>query len=246
MHFYLFDSFLSDPKYKKILTEIENRTLDLDIGGRIVHLTALRDFKTSLQTGLQDKYTTLVVVGDDKTLNKAINALSGCDKPLGIIPIGENLKTCKAMGIPEGIEAIDIVANRLIEKIDLGLANKNYFISSVSGEGHDFSIECDDQYSVELSKEQKFSVCNLSHVDKQISNPCDGLLETIIYTEKKKFFGGIKITPDSHFQNKKLVIKSREKSAPIVIDNGEILKTPVSLEILPKKLKLIVGRGRKF
>ncbi|MFA7662427.1 MAG: diacylglycerol kinase family protein [Patescibacteria group bacterium] len=246
MHFYLFDSFLTDPKYKKILEEIENRILDLDIGGRILHLTVLRDFETSLNAGLQDKYTTLVIVGDDRTLTKAINILAGQKKPLGIIPVGENLEICRTLGIPEGLEAIDLIANRLIEKIDLGIANKHYFISSVKGEKADFSITCDDQYDIELSTEQKFCICNLTCLEQQISNPHDGLLETIIYSQKKNFFGKIKTKLDSYFQNAKLIIKSRGESAPVIVDNGEVLKTPVNLEVLSGGLSLIVGRERRF
>src|SRR6056297_2182747 len=100
MHFYLFDSFLSGPKYKKILDEIESRILDLDIGGPMSHLTVLRSFEQSLKTGLQDKFHTIVVVGNDKTLNKAINLLADKNKPLGIIPVGDNTEICKALGMP--------------------------------------------------------------------------------------------------------------------------------------------------
>ena len=246
MHFYLFDSFLADPKYKKILEEIENRTLSLDISGRTLRLTVLRDFKKSLSSGIENKCTTVIVIGDDKTLYKAINALAGKEIPLGIIPVGENVEICKTLGIPYGVEAVDVIANRLIEKIDLGFANKRYFISSLYGELHNFSITGDDQYEIELSKEQKFQTCNLKHFEDQISNPQDNLFETIIYNEKKSFFGKTKITSDSVFRNQKLTIKSREKSAPIIIDNNETLKTPVTATVVPKCLNMIVGRNRKF
>ena len=48
MHFYLFDAFLANPAYKKDLEEIENRILDLGIGGRSTYLSVLKSFEDSL------------------------------------------------------------------------------------------------------------------------------------------------------------------------------------------------------
>lgn len=246
MYFYLFDSFLADPKYKKILEEIEGRILDLDIGGRDIHLTVLRDFATSIKTGLDDRYTTIIVVGDDHTLNKAVNVLAGQDKPLGIIPIGDDLEICKNLGLPEEVEAVDVIANRLIEKIDLGKANKNYFIASAEGKGHNFIINGDNQYDIEISPNQNFKIANLACLNDRSANPEDNALETFVYNRKKKFLGKDKITLDSRFANRKLKIKSRGKSAPITLDKKTVLKTPLEIEVIPKAINVIVGRERKF
>lgn len=44
---------------------------------------------------------------------------------------------------------------------------------------------------------------------------------------------------------KKIAIKSKE-SVSVVTDGQRVLKTPVQVEIIPKKLKIIVGKKRAF
>ena len=44
---------------------------------------------------------------------------------------------------------------------------------------------------------------------------------------------------------KKIAIKSKE-SLPVTTDGQKVLKTPVQVEIIPKKLKVIVGKDRLF
>lgn len=247
MHFYLFDSFLTDKKYKKRIIEIENRISELGIEGKYTHLTVLKNFNTSLHNAIDRELKTIVVIGNDKTIYKAINALADVPITLGIIPLGKQCKIAQYLGIPENKLAVDIVANRLTEKLDLGKINNHYFISSVqAGEGQ-FFLDFDGKYEINLTPDQTFSINNLGKIDSHICNPKDGLLETMIFLQAKSFFSGISQKFDSVFHNKKIrIIASDKKSSPLILDHSQILKTPAEVKIAPKKIKVIVGRKRVF
>lgn len=87
-------------------------------------------------------------------------------------------------------------------------------------------------------------------------NPQDGYLDILIVSHlpKTKILkqitsivkGAYENLPEtSTFRAKNLVIKTKE-SLPISIDGEDVLETPVKIEVVPKKLKVIVGKKRQF
>ena len=74
----------------------------------------------------------------------------------------------------------------------------------------------------------------------------DGFLETVITPIKSTFFGKRKIK-SSIFSFEKIKIKSTsDKQAAILVDEQIIVKTPLTIRVVPKKLKIIVGGERSF
>lgn len=98
-----------------------------------------------------EKYTDLVVLGGDGTINEAINGLK-YDCPVSIIPCGSGNDFCKNIDIGETIEEqIQNIDHGLPLKIDLGECNGRKFINGV-GIGFDGQIVADIQNRRSLLK----------------------------------------------------------------------------------------------
>src|SRR3989338_6787266 len=89
MYFYVYDSFLQDKKYAKILAEIEAKLIDLSIQGRTTKLNILNDMRELIGDAVRRGAETVVVLGDDKTVGRAINAIANLNVTLGVIPVGQ-------------------------------------------------------------------------------------------------------------------------------------------------------------
>lgn len=176
---------------------------------------------------------------------------------LGIIPVGPENVIAKMLGIPEGEAACDTLSARIVEKIDLGKANNYYFIShlQLSSEKEVF-IDCGNYNISSVTENNQINICNFDISDsshpqnKPHSNPKDGILEAI-FTNRKKSSGFLGIfkksfSRDSVFPFKKIKIKCSSECLPVLADGHLTIKTPISVEVAPKKLKIIVGKNRMF
>lgn len=248
MYFYFFDAFLSNKKYKHILTKIERRVIDLGIEGRFEHLNVLKNLEELIIDTLKRGAKTIVAAGNDHTVVQIINAIAdNNDVVLGIIPIGKHNKIAELLGIPRDELACDVISNRLIEKIDLGKINHHYFLTSVKIANSEIILECDDNYKIIPSPRQEINVFNLERRNDATYNPRDGFLETSIACPHswKNIF---KNQNKSLFPVKKVKVLelNKEKSPNIFADGLKVLKKPITIQVAPKKLKVIVGKERKF
>lgn len=261
MYFYLYDTFLSAKQYEKTLARIEARVADLGIKGRVVKLTVLKQLEETIKEAIDRGAKTVVVVGNDKTVSKAINVIANYkNTTLGIVPVGEENEVAKILGIPEEDFACDVISNRLIDVLDVGRINDQYFFSKVEIEDGGVSLECNGVYKIEPGEEvEKVTIYNFGYYLTKKINPKDGALEILITTRKKGrglfYFLKKKIMgPDSFFINKYLKINSTIedeeaggiKEKPIKIDGLRVIKTPAKIDVVPRRLKVIVGKERMF
>ncbi len=256
MYYYVYDSFLGDKKYQLLLHKIETRLMDLGISGRTEKLTILKSLKEIIRDAASKGIDTLVAVGNDKTFSKVISLLTDHSVILGMIPIGPDNTIASMLGIPQGEAACNILSARIIEKIDLGKANNTYFVSSLEVPAErEIFMDCEGYNINPLSTAKNISIRNFGPLNgnttdrKKISSPTDGILEAIISTQKKErgfFKRQTQFTDDSVFPFKKIKVKCNRESVPIIADGQTTIKTPVTVEVLPKKLKIIVGKNRMF
>lgn len=262
MYFYLYDSFLRDKRYEKVLGLIEARVADLGIKGRTVKLTVLQQLEESLKEAIDRGAKTIIIVGNDKTVSRAINIIAGFKNvTLGIIPIGGDNEMAKILGIPTEELACDVISNRLIDILDVGRINEQYFLGKVEIGNGGVSLECDGVYRIEPREEvKKIIINNFGYYSERRINPKDGSLEILIkqgIKKRKGFFYFFKEKGDgfdSIFVNKYIRITSTlvdekdggTKEKPINIDNVKIIKTPAKIDVAPRRLKVIVGKERKF
>jgi diacylglycerol kinase family enzyme len=279
MYFYLYDSFLQDKKYNNTLTEIEARLIELGINGRIGKLNILKNIKELITDAVKRGAETITLVGDDKTVSNALNSIVSLDMSragnnrliLGLIPIGPGRNVlAHQLGIPEGIEACEVLSKRIKEQIDVAKINGNYFILYLKSLSPYVKIvSYNGEYNITpLDLNTEVFVCNFLSPDLRLEvskhtsffNPQDGKLELVINTIDgssflKKLFkkldnkqnartkGNYTILP---FSNIKIEPKDPEKDVRLLIDDEKIIKAPIEIEVLPKMLNIIVGKERLF
>lgn len=81
-------------------------------------------------------YDMIIAAGGDGTLYEVINGLADKENrpPLGILPVGTTNDFARAMGIPKHWEyACDLIIQQYTRSIDVGKANKRYFINIAGG-----------------------------------------------------------------------------------------------------------------
>lgn len=250
MHVYIYDSFVNQKKYNNALAKIETRITDLGLNGKICRLGLMTKIQDTIQNEIKRGAKTLIVVGNDQTINQAVNVLAGSEIPLGIIPVGDddNL-VAQALGIEPGAAACDTLSARRIERLDLGLANNYYFLTNAMITGKGTVVEINRNYSIEILDKGEIYITNLPPASKDSLptrakfDPQDGKLELYIKTEaKKKIFQ--KVIDQSVFQFEKIIISNNDY--PLLIDNAMKVDAPVEISIYKKALNVIVGKNRYF
>jgi diacylglycerol kinase family enzyme len=266
MYFYIYDSFLQDKKYAKLITEIEAKLIDLSIQGRTSKLNILNDIKEMIVDAVKRGAETVVVLGDDKTVAKAIGAVSSLDITLGIIPLGSGTHTiAEHLGIPYGLAACEVISKRIRERIDVGrVSGGNFVVFYLKALSSDIKIISEDgSYSVTpISPHTEVYLCNfrpfevkLESARKTLFSPTDGHFELIIHQVTPTSFvdkllfknatrvGGYTVMP---FSKLRLEGSDPEKDIRLLLDGDKIIKPPVDIEVLPQKVKVIVGSERMF
>jgi len=253
MYLYIYDSFLNQKKYVALLNRVENRLADLEIKGKICRLNILKNMNEVIEDGIKQGVKTVVAIGNDLTFSKVVNIIAEMDVTLGIIPVDGKSKIAEILGVPEGEKACDVLAQRLIKKIDLGKINHQYFIDSATITNADAILDFEKFKISPTSKKSIISICNLGFLTtnqsiykQRISIPTDGLLEAVIEPIKETFFSKNRNANQSIFPFKKILIGSKAEPVTVTIDQQAIFKTPVKVSIAPKKLKIIVGNKRLF
>ncbi|MBU1148572.1 hypothetical protein KKI23_00610 [Patescibacteria group bacterium] len=257
MYLYIYDSYLKDKKFEITLNKIEARLSDLSINGRIAKMTILKNIKEAVEDGIKKGATTIVAVGNDQTLFDVIRSLASQLVTVGFIPVHCKSQIAQTLDIPPDDKACDTLSARLTVKLDVGKINKHFFLSSVEIDQGQVSIECDGRYWVTpLSPASSVQICNFGYWStcrqKTVchSNPQDGYLEAIIQpvNSQRNIFGfkSQQQNQASVFSAKKLKIVSQTESVPISVDGEMVAKTPVSIEVVPQKLNIIVGKKRMF
>jgi diacylglycerol kinase family enzyme len=249
MYSYLIDSKVSERRFEQQLNKIEFRIIELGINGRIDKLNVLKNMQELIDTAVKRGAETIVVVGNDEMVVKAVSMIAAHDVTLGIIPIGSPNKIAHALGIPSGEAACDVLSKRIVKTIDLGKANEQYFLFSLRIPSPDVTVECDGRFQISIFGVPKtFAIYNFFPEYNRIHcNPEDGVLEAVIEEEQagRKIFrrinSGATVVP-----LRRAKIQSRNVSIPLLLDGQTIVKTPVQVEIIPRKLRVIVGKDRLF
>lgn len=247
MYLYIYDSFLSDKKYNDLLSQIEKRVTDLGIKGRIARLSILKNMKELITDGIKSGVQTVVVIGNVQTFAKVINIVAGLDVVLGLIPVENDNKIAKMLGIPPKVLACDILASRIIKKIDLGQINNQYFIGQAELNNADVIIEHDGYNIKATTTNNNITIYNFAEPTLVPgSTPIDGSLELVITPIKSGVFGKKNI-PGTILPFSKIKISTEgEEQVSILTDEQIIMKTPAEISVAPQKLKIIVGPERCF
>ncbi|MBI4092432.1 MAG: hypothetical protein HY420_00740 [Candidatus Kerfeldbacteria bacterium] len=250
MYYYLFDSQLADRKYEPLLNRIEFRLIELGLNGRMDRLSVLKNMRDLIETAIKRGAETIVIVGNDAAVAKAVSIVAQYDVTLGIIPVGQPSRIAQALGLPEEEAACDALSKRIVRTIDLGRVNDQYFLFSLDVPAQVVTVECDGLYRVSLTGlPRPFSICNFGPREevRAACNPQDGVLEAVIDDRPSGWSWFRKGTSlETVLPLKRAKISSGGISIPLTLDGQTVVKTPVTVEVAPKKLRVIVGKGRQF
>ncbi|HBL39993.1 TPA: hypothetical protein DDZ10_05010 [Candidatus Uhrbacteria bacterium] len=250
MYYYIYDEFVSNKKYERELIAIENRLADLGIAGRVARLALFKHAEALIADELRrGQIETVVVVGNDQTVHKVSDAISGYDVALGLIPLGTDNQFAKMLGIPLGVAAVDILSARNIEVIDVGRLNGQRFVTGVCFPRQIGTVICDNRFTMKTERAGVIEVRNLAcEADPSggMGNPTDGLLETVIAVEPKSFFF------HRASSRKKSVVGSKEieidfpETVIATADGKKVESSHFSITVEPLALKVITGKERMF
>ncbi len=241
MYFYIYDSFLKEKKYQKIISKIESRLVDLGIKGKILRLNMLKNVNEIIKEEVARGVHTVVVVGDDKTFNLAIESAIKNNIVLGYIPL-EKTYLGEIFGIPVGELACDILSGRIIEKINIGKINQKFFINSVIIEkSKNLKLKI-DSFKIKTTDQDKIIIKNLN-TQKNKSSVNNKNLDLFIEKPGSLFN---KNNTHSLFTAQKIEINSSGDYQNAIFDDFQSINTPLSISIASEKLKMIVGSERKI
>lgn len=137
MYFYIFDP--GKDREIKYFERVQGRLLNLlsehHIEGDTYRITAIRTVELLTEQAISAEAKTLIVVGSDATLNKAVNTLvrkKAENVTVGFVPLDPESVLATILGVTTDIEqTIKTIAGRLVKTLNLGKVGEHYFLSKV-------------------------------------------------------------------------------------------------------------------
>jgi diacylglycerol kinase family enzyme len=246
MYLYIYDSVVSNQKYASLVTAIERRVTDLGIGGKIARLTILKNIKELVGDAVKNGVTTIIAVGDDQTFAKVINSVATLDVVLGFIPIESSSAIARTLGIPSRESACDVIAARIVKKLDLGKINNYYFLNAAEITNAKVRITCEGYSIAPMTELNTVRICNIGTAGEYSANPMDGSLEAVITPIHSGWLSKKPLQATVVPFTKIRIESMDDEPVTIMTDEQIILKTPADVEVAPSQLRVIVGSNRMF
>lgn len=233
MYVYVYDSFIGNGKYDKLVYKIEKRLTDLGINGKTIRLGIGKNLEAAIDDEIRLGAKTIVAVGNDCTTAQILNAIANNENDkkntlcLGIIPIEEKTShLAKVFGINNANEACEILLSRRVETLPLYSINNKFFLFNAKADLSGATIELDKNFIIQPTKPSKMEI-------KMPSSENENLVLTIEDKEQR-----------SSFTFKELIMVNKE--SPIVTDEAIAIETPVKIFPCSEKIKIIVGKNRQI
>lgn len=249
---YVYDDFLADRGFDRDIAALETKLNTYDLAGRIGRLALFRSAKDLVEGMVKDGITTVVIVGNDTTLDKTMWFLPDLNVTVGYIPIAGPSAVAKLLGIPVGIGACDVLAARLVETIDMGRVDDRYFLTEISMPATMAALEIEGRYRISSMHGGSLTVRNLGGrvgSDMVLADARDGYLEAVVMPVPeerssslwKRKNGGAATS----IQLTRGVIVSKDP-VEAMVDNHAVSGFRFEVSVVPKKLRIITGRGRRL
>lgn len=135
MYYYIVDPNTGDGSFSDIQHKLKSRLHRLNIDGEFAKVLEEKDIPKITKAAIKRKMKTIVVVGDDRTINEVINTVneSGAKSiSIGIIPLGGDNTLANYLGIYNWQEACELLAARRLQTFNSILINDCSFIHSCS------------------------------------------------------------------------------------------------------------------
>lgn len=238
MYLYLYAPYLRGRKHARDLALIEGRVTDFGISGKVYQLSQFLKFPAAVKEFGLKRLKTLVLVGDDALLDESVSHFAGSETVLAYIPIGES-KYARALGIPQGASAADVLAARRIARLNLGRVGERFFLGSISCEGRGLEVHT-PMFSIFPKEYAKVEVINL----EEGALPVSGALRVRVTPFQGSRWRRIPDTP-SVMEVTSCRIKAA-RALLVQVGAGSILKTPLQVDIVQRAVRMVMGRSVKM
>jgi len=233
----------------------------------LVDTASQRGAKTLVACGSDDTFNLMLAAlkGRDFTLGFIpFDENSTLSKILGIENVFLGVKTIAARRI-EKIDLAKIAGNYFISFLEFGVMSHNIkdvslwqSLKLLSSEAKNFVIRVDDSYNVTISGLGGL-VANIRSTSSQmerIANPTDGNLDLLILERLNKMQilkyraaiseGALEKVPNTTVIKCKKIQFLEPRGTNLTMLGRVVAKFPATVEIIPQRLKMIVGKNRTF
>lgn len=233
----------------------------------LVDTASQRGAKTLIACGNDDTFNLMLAAlkGRDFTLGFIpFDEKSNLAKILGIDNIFVGVKTIAGRRI-EKIDLAKIAGNYFISYLEFGVMSQNIKNSGLwqnlkllSSEAKSFSIRVDESYNVTIEGLGGL-VANIrsgSSKNEKIANPTDGNLDLLILERQNKMQvlkyrdviadDALEKIPGTTVIKCKKIEFLEPRGTPLTMLGRVVAKFPATVEIIPQRLKMIVGKNRTF
>lgn len=253
MYVYLYDNFLRDTKFASQVKAMEVRLTDYGIAGKILHLNNYIDVKPLVEDEIKRGAKTVVIVGNDVTFGHVLSRSATCECTFGFIPIGASNSIAPVLGIPVGVDAVEVLARRRKEQLDVGWMNSRYFVSKLHVLPARVRVTYDGRFVVRATDKMEVVVCNFQPFywksstgeQERVVHPQDGKLEAFLRPLTRKKWWGYNYEEPSIFPFEEMEIEG-EEPFEVQADGKSSKEIKVKIKLARDKIAMIVGRDRKF
>ena len=260
MYFYIFDpgSDKEAKYFEKIQGRLLNYIAEFKVEGETYRVTSIRTVELLVEQALNAEAKTIVMVGSDSSLDRAINIVIAkqADVTLGFIPLDTQSSLGNILGISSDLEeATRTLAGRLGRNLNLGKVGEHFFLTQVDlgprlfegdpsggflGFGVLRSFMKIQPFPLKLSLEGSYTATSevltaqiINCRDNQgsrvkVGDPSDGLLDILLLNP---------MSSSQMFRHRRELLSGRFQDLP-----GTTIMHAKKIEILgPKKLPLSVS-----
>ena len=272
MYYYIVDpQKLNQSQFERVQYLLYSSLSEYHVTGEVVRVTGLRTIGQLVENAIARGTKTMVAVGTDETLHDVINAVKGREVVVGFIPLAES-EIGGILGITDVVSGAKTIGQRRIAELDLGVVNQNYYVARLSfGLGQnknpggrlaflnlklirslfklptfEVKFSADSQYQASLKVIGGMIVNSLTKEMLDVSLlPQLTMWQTITY-RSQILSGKYESIPGSSLIHVKKIQIDNPVGLPLRVGSRIIAKTPATIEIVPKALKIIVGKDRTF
>lgn len=267
---------LSQRQYERVQHELYSSLSAFKVSGEVVRITGVRTMSQLVETAISRSATTVIAVGTDETFDELVNASIDKDVVLGFIPIMDcelgnilgisdiehGAKTIAGRRIAE-LDLGSVNDSYFTTKLSFGLMKQEQGLFGSIKSLFDLPT-----YEIKFSAVGKFEASaqavggmiingrDNGSTKVNLGNPADGMLDILLLPKltnlqilkyRSQILSGFyeNITGSSLVHANKLEIIN-PAGLPLRAGNKIIAKTPATIEVMPKAIKVIVGRERNF
>lgn len=233
----------------------------------LVDTASQRGAKTLIACGSDDTFNLMLAAlkGRDFTLGFIpFDEKSTLSKILGIENIYNGIKTIAARRV-EKIDLAKIAGSYFISYLEFGVMSQQLQEASMwqnlkllSSEAKNFTIRVDDSYTVTISGlgGMVANIRSSSSVNEKVANPTDGNLDLLILERLNKMQvlkyrdviaeGALEKVPSTTVIKCKKIEFLQPLGFSLTMLGRQVAKFPATVEIIPQRLRMIVGKNRTF